>query len=148
MGSVLDAIAESAYREVEAIGLHWKIGRIRSADLAKVGVAAFAVAGSGKPEDGPASLASQMTPEQAEKLAGYQEAVVCAGVKAVREGQDGTWEDVSLMISEQRSAPKEGRLWIGALPTQAVNELFSAIMDLSTDEGGAAERLASFRESA
>lgn len=146
MGNVIAAIAQSAYREVEVIGLNWRISRIRSADLAKVGVAAFAIAGDGKTTDGE-SIAKTMTPEQAEKLASYQEAVVCAGVKSVKADGEG-WEDVSLMISESRANPDEGKLWIGALPTAAINELFSAIMDLSTDEGGAAERLASFRESA
>ena len=142
---VIAAIAASSFSEVEAMGLKWRISRIRSADLAKVGVAAFAVAGKGA-ADG-AEIAKTMPPAQAEKLASYQEAVVCAGVKAVsRDGED--WENVSLMISETRANPDEAKLWIGSITSQAVTAIFSAIMDLSTDEGGAAERLASFRESA
>ena len=145
MTNVIAAIAASSYSEVEAMGLRWRISRIRSADLAKVGVAAFAVAGNGATDS--ETLAKTMTPEQAEKLASYQEAVVCAGVKAVsRSGEE--WEPVALMISETRASPEEGRLWIGSITSQAVTALFSAIMELSTDEGGAAERLASFRESA
>lgn len=145
MGQVIAALAASSYTEVEVIGLKWRISRIRSADLAKVGVAAFAIAGVGGGDAEQAAKA--MTPEQAEKLAGYQEAVVCAGVRGVAHDDSG-FEDVTLLLSEARANPAEGRLWIGAIPTKAITELFTAIMELSTDEGGAAERLASFRRTA
>lgn len=147
MGAAIQALQEASFNEVEVIGLQWRISRIRSSDLAKVGVAAFALASKNDDETMESSIAA-LTPEQAEKLASYQEAVVCAGVKQVRPSVDDGWEDVMLMISETRSSPEEGKLWIGSLPAKAITVLFTAIMELSTDEGGAAERLTSFRDAA
>jgi len=147
MGAAIQALQDASFNEVEAIGLQWRISRIRSSDLAKVGVAAFALAAKNENETTESSIAA-LTPEQAEKLASYQEAVVCAGVKQVRPFADEAWEDVMLMISETRASPAEGRLWIGSLPAKAITVLFTSIMELSTDEGGAAERLTSFRDAA
>lgn len=149
MGAILHAIAQSSTSEVEASGMFWRVRKVRSADLAEVGVAALQMAqpAAGSEATGAeaeaAAAIKRLSPEQAKKLAGYQEAVVCAGLLAVGDGE--AWEEVTLVTAASRANPDKGKLYVGDLPPSVTEVLFAEIMRLSTDAGEAGERLASFR---
>lgn len=148
MSNILRAISDSTTDEVEAAGLLWRVSRISSADLARVGFAALAMA---TPEAGNAddmdaeAIMKRITPKQASDMASLQEATVAAGCHAVGDGE-GNWDTLKLVIDQARHDPDKGVLWVGSLPPGVVDVLFGRIMELSTDGEEAAKRLASFRE--
>jgi len=127
--------------------MFWRCRKVRSADLAEVGVAALQMArASAATDTTEADLEGalrRMTPDQAKQIAGYQEAVVCAGLLAVGDGE--TWEDVTLVPTAGKANPDKGKLYVGDLPPTVTEGIFAEVMKLSTDEGEAGERLASFR---
>ena len=144
--SIIKAIQEASTDEIEAAGLFWRVRRICSADLARVGFAALAMATpeqAGDGQDIEAAL-NRINPKQAADLASLQEATVCAGVVAVGD-PNGNWDDLSLSIEKAKEDPDKGVLWVGSLPAGVTDVLFSRIMELSTDQEEAAKRLASFR---
>ena len=143
--SLIHAIRNSSIDEVEAAGLLWRVRRICSADLAKVGFAALAMATPEAAEEG-ADLDAAMkslNPKQAADLASLQEATVAAGTMAVGDGE-GNWDELRLVIDKAREDADAGILWVGSLPAGAADILFSRIMELSTDQDEAAKRLAGF----
>ena len=142
--SILHAIKNASIDEVEAAGLHWRVRRICSADLASAGVAFLAVA---SPETGNEQTAEEVmarvTPKQAKEMATLQEVTVCAGTIAVGDGEK--WDDLQLVIDQKKENPDKGILWVGGLPAGVTDVLFTRIMSLSTDGEEAAARLATFR---
>ena len=143
--SLLHEIRNASIDEVEAVGLVFRVRRICSADLAKVGFAALAMATPEAADDGFDADAAlkRLNPKQAADLAALQQATVAAGVMAVGD-QDGNWDDLKLTIHKEKEAPDNGVLWVGSLPPGASEVLFSRIMELSTDQEEAAKRLAGF----
>ena len=153
MTTILHAIQSAATDTVEAAGMHWRVHKVCSADLARVGFAALAMAGAaqreqeGAEEPTPEEMLGKVTPKQAEQLASLQDATVAAGVSAVSE--DGEeWEPLKLVIDPKREDADAGVLCVNSLPAGVVTDCFSAIMSLSTDGDRCAERLRSFREPA
>ena len=143
--SILHAIKNASIDEVEAAGLHWRVRRICSADLAKAGVAFLAVASPDTDADQTAEeVMNRISPKQAGEMATLQEATVCAGTIAVGDGEN--WDDLKLVLDQKKEDADKGVLWVGGLPAGVVDVLFGRIMSLSTDGEEAAERLASFRE--
>jgi len=147
MGAILHAIAQSSTSEIELAGMFWRCRKVRSADLAEVGVAALQMArASAATDTTEADLEGalrRMTPDQAKQIAGYQEAVVCAGLLAVGDGD--SWEEVSLVATAGKANPDKGKLYVGDLPPTVTEGVFAEVMRLSTDAGEASERLESFR---
>ena len=144
--SLIHAIKNASIDEVEASGLQWRVRRICSADLAKVGFAALAMA-TPETAESDADIDAAMKrlyPKQAADLASLQEATVAAGTMAVGDGE-GNWDDLSLVIDKSREDADKGVLWVGSLPAGVADVLFSRIMELSTDQDEAAKRLAGFR---
>ena len=142
--SILHAIKNASIDEVEAAGLHWRVRRICSADLAKAGVAFLAVASpDDNKEQSAEEVMNRISPKQAGEMATLQEATVCAGTIAVGDGDQ--WDDLKLVMDQKKEDPDKGLLWVGGLPAGVVDVLFARIMSLSTDGEEAAERLASFR---
>ena len=147
MSKILNAIQSAATDVVEHSSLFYKVRKVNSADLAKVGFAALAMAAATSDDaddQSPEDAARRVTPKQAEQLANLQDATVAAGVTAVSEDGE-TWEDMQLVIDIRREDPDNGILCVTSLPAGTVTACFTAIMTLSTDEGRAAERLHSFR---
>ncbi len=143
--SILHAIKNASIDEVEAAGLHWRVRRICSADLAKAGVAFLAVASpDDNKEQSAEEVMNRISPKQAGEMATLQEATVCAGTIAVGDGEQ--WDDLKLVMDQKKEDPDKGLLWVGGLPAGVVDVLFARIMSLSTDGEEAAERLASFRK--
>jgi len=144
---LIQALSESSTIEVETNGLLWRISSVRSADLAKVGVAALTILPSmidDDKKDVDASVALKAAkPDQVSQVVQMQEATVCAGVTAVGDGDE--WNDLKIVMVKKQANPNKGILWIGDMPPGSVAVLFKEIMELSTDEGGAADRLAAFR---
>ena len=152
MSTILHAIQNASMDTVEASGMEWRVRKVCSADLARVGFAALAVATpsatpsatNGQAADDLAVTLSRISPKQAEHLAGLQDATVCAGCMAVRE-PEGEWEELALTIDPKKANPDKAILWVGSLPAGVIEVLFTRIMELSTDGGEAADRLRAFR---
>ena len=151
MTTILHAIQDAASDTVEVSGMFWRVNKVSSSDLARVGFAALAMATPAEDEDAaPAEaddIASRMTPKQAEKLAALQDATVAAGVSAVSE--DGEeWTPLKLVLDPARQDADAGVLCVNSLPAGVVSACFEACMSLSTDQGRTAEKLRSFRSGA
>ena len=158
MGNILAAIEKSAIQEVDSGGMLWRMRKIASSDLARVGHAALAMGqmlgttptgkGKGKDADSDASVAEKVAAQpvdQLQTMARLKDAVIAAGLMAVGDPATGEWEDVEGVLDRDKSDPEAGKLWVGALPNQVADDLFSCCIDLSTDGGAALERLRSFR---
>ena len=160
MGNILTAIENSAINEVEAGKMIWRVRKICSADLAKVGHAALAMAqvlapdkpkgkGKGKAKSADDDLTSTLAAQPVEKLqtmAMLKDAIIAAGLMAGGDPASGEWDDVQAVITREDSNPMNGKIWVGSLPTEISDVLFAEIMNLSTDGGAALERLHSFRK--
>ncbi|QDP48293.1 MAG: hypothetical protein Unbinned4944contig1000_17 [Prokaryotic dsDNA virus sp.] len=150
--SILEAIEQSTQNVVEAGGVQWKVRKICSADLARVGHAALAVA-QGMSKNEPSELTEEKAQEaisaasvkQLETMAKLKDAVIAAGLIAVGDEKGESWTDVTIVLDAKASDAKNGRLWVGALPPDVSEPLFTEIMSLSTDGGAALDRLQSFR---
>ena len=145
---LIKALSEASTIEIESNDLMWRISSVRSADLAKVGVAALTILpsmldGDQPKETDPSKALKTASPDQVSQVVQMQEATVCAGVTAVGDGDE--WNDLRVVMVKKQANPNKGILWVGDMPPGSVSTLFSAIMELSTDEGGAADRLAAFR---
>jgi|21_taG_2_1085346.scaffolds.fasta_scaffold00229_18 hypothetical protein len=156
MGGILNAIEQSATSVVEAGEMNWRVRKISSGDLARVGHAALAVAqGLEQPkesaedtEGASAEFIKQVASapvKQLETMAKLKDAVVAAGLLAVGDPETGEWEEVRAVLDVDAGDAKSGRLWVGAIPSDIGDTLFAEIMSLSTDGGKALERLRSFR---
>jgi hypothetical protein len=164
MGKLLEAIEQSTEKEIEAGGMLWRVKKIASSDLARVGHAALALsqALSGdkktKPKKGKAAkkdesdgmedFVASMAKQPVDRLATMarlKDSVVAAGLIAVGSPQDGHWESVQAVLDRDKADAKEGRLWVGSIPSEISDRLFEAVMDVSTESGEVLARIASFR---
>ena len=153
MGNILAAIEHSAITTVEEGGMLWKVRKICSSDLARVGHAALAMAqgfeSNPESDGGDDDVGEKMAAaplEQLQTMATLKDAVVAAGLMAVGDPDSGEWENVKPTLDRDKSNAAKGVIWIGSLPGSVSDVLFAEIMSLSTDGGAALERLRSFRE--
>ena len=149
MSNILQAIADTASTEIEAAGFALRVRRIRSADLAEVGVAALQTVPAAFKGDEKKTTKqienSTLSPAQMKKITGYQEAVICAALIAIGDPVTGEWDNVQVMMDPKREDPTKGKLWVGSLPQSVIAAVFAESMRLTTDNEVAAERLAAFR---
>ena len=149
MSRILHAIADTSSTEIEAAGFLLRVQRIRSADLAEVGVAALqtvpAAFAEGKKKGAKKDDVSQLTPAQMKKITTYQEAVICAALIEIGDPETGEWEKCSVVMDAKRQKPEKGVLWVGSLPQTVIAAVFAEAMRLTTDNEVAAKRLAAFR---
>lgn len=150
--SILGEIKSASTHEVTHAGVDWKIQRITSAHLAKVG---FAWLNMVTPHEKPskdkskendldlAAMFKTASEGQMVELARLKDAVVAAGLIGV--GRDGQWEPVRVTLRNADEDLDGGVMWIGSLPADVDNKLFDEIMKLSTDGGRAADVLSGFR---
>tara|TARA_Y100000296_G_C5151186_1_gene246488 strand:+ start:342 stop:806 length:465 start_codon:yes stop_codon:yes gene_type:complete len=148
MPRILQAIADTSTSEIEAGGFLLRVRKIRSADLAEVGVAALHANVPTSDGDAPELAMKNVSPEQVKTLAKYSEAVVCASLIAIGDPDTGDWDDVRLVIDPSRQDPEKGVLWVGSLPPVIVSSAFGEAMRITTNNEEAADRLASFRPGA
>jgi len=153
MGQLLQAIENSAIIEIESGPMLWRIKKICSADLAKVGHAALAmtqVMADGKDdkkasEQDALSQIANARPEQLETMARLKDAIVAAALIGVGNPDSGEWEQVECVVDPKKSDAENGKLWVGSIPTEISDEIFQEAMKLATDGGAAVERLQAFR---
>ena len=155
MGSILAAIENSAIKEVEAGGMIWRLKKICSADLAEVGHSALALS-QGMDDKGNASkpvsdeeASRMMASQSADKLksmAKLKDAVTAAGLIAIGDPTTGEFEKVRCVLDRDKSDASKGVLWVGAIPNDVADTLFTECLSLATDGGAAVERLHAFRE--
>ena len=166
MGQLLEAIEQSTTKEIEAGDMLWRVQKINSSDLAKVGHCALAFgqglaqqntrptkakkakAKANDEDAGGQDFADMMANQPVEKLetmARLKDAVVAAGLVAVGDPDGGEWEAVEAVLDRDKADPKSGKLWVGSIPNETADLLFQAVMDVSTDSGEALVRLRRFR---
>lgn len=165
MGNILSQIKAIATAEIEAGGFHWKIQKVGTSDLARVGHASLMVAQAFKgselsdtptgdeksqqnaTEGGFSGIDSELiqsvSAETLQNMADLKNAVVMAGTLAAGDGKD--WEDIKIVELKKDEDGEKGRIWIGSLPPGVDDVLFNEIMSISTDQGAAISRLAAFR---
>ena len=159
MGGILQAIEGSAINTIEEGGMKWRVRKICSGDLARVGHAALAVAqgleNPNAPKNGEAveqvddqdvmnKIASAPV-KQLETMAMLKDSVVAAGLIAVGDPETGEWEDVTVTLKPERADARNGQIWVGSLPSAVADAIFTEVMSLSTDGGRSLEWLRSFR---
>ena len=149
MAGLVEALKSAATLDVEAVGLWWRIRRVRSSDLAELAVPMLAMA-AGDPvrEKGrkaaPAAAAAMTAPQLRDAWT-QSETLVCAGLVAASEdGQE--WEALRTVLKPEAADHAAGVLYVGDLPPGAVAVLAAEILKLATDQGAAIERIASFRK--
>ena len=151
MSKLLRAISDASMDVVEVADIEFRVRKICSSHLAKVGMAALAVATpemaeKAETDDNDVSkMMNSVTPKQAEHLAQLQDATVCAGLVSIRDVGADEWEPITVVMDPAKEDIDADRVWVGSLPAGVVEKLFQTIMSLSTDRGDAAERLKSFR---
>ena len=148
MSKLLGAIRDASVQEVEIDGLSWRIRRVASSDLAKVGFAwlSFATPENGEESDVDMSaLLKRANESKLIELAKLKDAIICAGLLAI--GHEGNWDECQVTLRQSEENIQNGVIWVGSLPANADNELFTAIMNLSTEGGKAGQILANFRAS-
>ena len=170
MGRIISQITEVSTAEIEAGGFSWRVRKVASTDMARVGHASLIVAQAFKgiedaptngkgasarkgkktaPEDDselPTDLFERLTPTALQNMAELKQAVIMAGTVAV--GHEDEWEDVEIVADVVAEDAENGVIWIGSLPPGVEDRLFETILSLSTDEGAAVNRLAAFRSAA
>ena len=146
MPGILHAIRDASIQELELKGFHWRIRKICSADLARVGFAWLSMA---SPDDASNAETPDLSAalKRADKgklveLAALKDAVIAASLVAI--GHDGEWDECRITLKQSEEDPEKGVIWVGSLPADVDNELFTGIMELSTDQDEAAKRLAGF----
>lgn len=147
MPGILHAIRDSSIQELDIQGFRWRIRKVCSADLARVGFAWLSMASPDAAADAPTpdlkAALGRADEGKLVQLAALKDAIIAAGLLAI--GHDDQWEECTVTLKQSEEDADKGILWVGSLPADADNELFTAIMSLSTDGGSAADRLASFR---
>mgnify|MGYP003658766534 CR=1 FL=1 len=154
MGGILQAIESSAISTIESCDMKWRVRKICSADLARVGHAALAVAQGMEAPSGmtesknDADVMSKIAAapaKQLETMAKLKDAVVAAGLIAVGDPVTGEWEDVKPTLEVEKADARSGTIWVGSLPAEVSEAIFTEVMSLSTDGGRSLERLRQFR---
>lgn len=149
MARILQALADTNSSEIEAAGFALRVRKIRSSDLAEVGVAALAAipnaVPNGEAEETEPDLSS-VDPKTAKRLAEHQEQIVCAALLAIGDPASGEWDDCKVVLDPARENPERGIVWVGSLPQGVITAVFNEAMRLATDDGEAVRRLANFRE--
>lgn len=155
MSGTLHAIKNASTTTVESGLLHFRVRKVRSSDVARVGFAALTMISPDEvlepvdpsEEDQNAAFEAKirrMSPKQMGEITEMQSAVVCAGVLAVSADGGASWDNVQLTMDQKKENIDKSILCVHSLPPGAVETCFTEIMNLSTDKGAAAERLRSF----
>ena len=157
MAGILEAIEATSINTIEAAGMRWRCRKINSSHLARVGHAALAVAQGMKgpnesenateddSEDVMAKVAAA-SQKQLETMAKLKDAVVAAGLIAVGDPETDEWVDTRVSLNAEEADARRGVIWVGSLPSEVADAIFTEVMSLSTDGGRSIERLRSFRE--
>lgn len=163
MGNILKAIENSSIVEIESGPMLWRLKKISSADLARVGHAAIAMSqvlnGPGPAKDESksdeqastealAEALNKTSSDQLETMARLKDAIIAAALIAVGDPVSGEWDEVQCVIDRDESNPENGKLWVGSIPSDIADKLFAETMSLATDGGAAVKRLQAFRETA
>ena len=153
---LINLIAGSAIRTVTLDGLEFQIRRVRSADLAMAGNAQLLAMVSaqdittiqGASQEDAAQLIldrfRSLTPVQLTKMSQSQEAMVVAGVVAIRQTGSEEWQPIEVS-SIKPSDDAAGILNVGDLPDGYRKRLSEEIMAHSVDQGGLQQSLDTFR---
>ncbi len=157
MSATLHAIKNAATTTIKTgtdeAPLWFQIRKVRTSDVAQLGVAALAMMNPknapnpNKKNDDDAQdiekLLSRLSPKQVGELTEMQAAIACAGVMGISADGDN-FEPVDLVMSSKEEDVDNGRLCVHSLPPGIVETCFAEILELSTDKGGSAARLATF----
>ena len=152
MAGLVEAFKSAATLDVEAAGFWWRIRRVRSSDLAEVGVAMLAIAPGdparatkgAKGAKAPAAAPRAPTAAELRDAWTHSETLVCAALVGV--SADGAeWEALRAVLKPEAGDHDAGAIWVGDLPPGVCMALSAEILKFATDMGAAQERVASFR---
>ena len=153
---LIGAIAAAAVGTVTIDGLEFQIRRVRSAYLAVAGSAQLLAMLSSQDmatvQEVSVSEAQQLLLDrfkslsdvQLTKMSNSQDAMVCAGVVAIRATGSDEWEAVTISSSKPTN-DEAGILSVRELPDGHRKRLSEEIMAHSTDQGGLQQSLDNFR---
>lgn len=148
--SVFDTIKQANTAVVHAGGLAWKVQRIKSEDLIRVGAAMLAMMPS-QLEGDPGEVAAAEAQINAGDIEGFTrmfshvDAVVCASLCEASADEGQTWEPIRMCLREDEESREAKTMWIENLPAEVRRELFFETMRLCSDNGRLAKALANFR---
>jgi hypothetical protein len=151
MAGLLAEIAAKASKQVNIDGVIWHIHAASSHDTLKSGVAMLLALQWDPQKEQLADksllqLFEKMGPDGAARNQQAKEHIVCAGVSHVQREGSPDVESCTLVAINAMHRPDQGKLWVGYLRKETVDQLYTEVMSLSTDGGAALERAASFRE--
>jgi hypothetical protein len=157
MTGILRAITNTATTDIECgadSGIWVRVRKVRSADLAQVGIAALSLLPSASTDDtngaeaepvDPMAALAEMGPDKARKLLGYQEGMVCAAMIAVQDPDTKKWEPCTIVMDPNREDPDNGRVWVGSLPQVIQSAVFEEAIRLGSDDEAALASMRGFR---
>ena len=143
MSSVLGAVKSASIKEIEIDEIKYRVRRVSSADLARVGFAWLSMASPEDDSSGSPDIQKMLQRASESKL---KDAIIAAGLIAI--GHKDFWDECRVTLKQSEEDIENGVLWVGSLPAgEADNKIFETIINLSTEGGKVAERLSSFPES-
>jgi|TARA_R110000824_G_scaffold171454_3_gene349072 hypothetical protein len=149
MSSVLGAVKSASIKEIEIDEIKYRVRRVSSADLARVGFAWLSMASPEDDSSGSPDIQKMLQRASESKLvelAKLKDAIIAAGLIAI--GHKDFWDECRVTLKQSEEDIENGVLWVGSLPAgEADNKIFETIINLSTEGGKVAERLSSFPES-
>ena len=79
-------------------------------------------------------------------MARLKDSVVADVLIAVGNPETNEDENVKVVLDSDKSDAENGVMWVGSIPNNIADELFTECLSLATDGGAAVERLQAFRE--
>ena len=101
--------------------------------------------GEAKQDDVMAKIAGSSV-KDLETMAKLKDAVCAAGLVGVADGDGGEFTKVKCTLNPDESDARAGVIWVGSLPGEVSDAVFTEVMSLSTNGGKSIELLKSFRE--
>lgn len=156
MGKIGKALEGAAKGCVAAHGVVWHFETVRSSDVQAAGVAQLLMLNvptidsdtTAKLEADPMAAIRAMGEKGARERGRINEALVCAGVVGAEiEGEEGSYEAVTVVMDKKGAKPADNILWVGALSASTVSQIADAITELSSGaDGRLADAVRSFRK--
>lgn len=146
MATIADRVRAAIVEVDVGDGMHARIRRVVSKDLVSTGFPLLLASRRAKAATG--TDAVPLTEEIIKREEEYEQAVVCAGVVELRDGED-PWErwtvvkDAPATRAEAEAQAKHRFFWVGLFSHEQLGRLAVAILDLS-GRAQAAEAVATF----
>lgn len=142
------SMQSSGTAEVELKGVVWRVSRPDSKQLLLAGAAFLAMLPSdleGEKGHIEQAAAPDQSPEATGEMMRSFDALVVAGLEAVKPAPDRPFEAFQAVMTKGEALPGTPRVWVENLPTEVRIALAHQILALADDEGRWARALNTFR---